>query len=100
MYARRQEAKVLQNVLVGAFATFIKYLTIGSDCKMACWNRESAEGTARRALIMFAPELWPATVILEAEPPKLGTTFCRNERAVITSATARLCAPEGARKPS
>lgn len=30
---------------------------MGSDWRIADWNRESAEGVARRALTMFAPLL-------------------------------------------
>ena len=45
---------------------------------MADWNKDDADGTASRALIILAPLLGPTTVILEEEPPKLGTTFCKN----------------------
>ena len=39
-------------------------------------------------------------MIFDGDPPKLGTTFCKNPRAAIASITARLCTPDGARKPS
>jgi hypothetical protein len=45
---------------------------------MADVKREEADGTARRALIMLAPLLWPARVILDELPPKEGTTFFKN----------------------
>jgi hypothetical protein len=45
---------------------------------IADWNKDDADGTASKALIIFPPLLWPATVILEEEPPKLGATFFRN----------------------
>ena len=47
---------------------------MGSDCRMADWNKVDAEGVANSARTIFAPELWPAIVIFEEEPPKLGTT--------------------------
>lgn len=52
--------------------------TIGSDSRIALWNSDDAEGAASSPRIMFAPELWPATVTLEAVPPKLGMTFWMN----------------------
>ena len=75
-------------------------LTMGSDCRIPDTNNDEADGVASRARIMFAPELWPATVILPAFPPKLGTTFCRNFRPVMTSLRARLALPFGAKRPS
>lgn len=68
---------------------------------MAEWNVEEADGVASNALTMLAPELWPAIVILEEEPPKLGTTFCKNFNAFIVSFTALLVMlPSGDMKPS
>jgi hypothetical protein len=67
---------------------------------MADWNKDEADGTARRALIMFAPLLWPASVILAGDPPKLDVTFCRNWSAVTMSLSPRLVDPSGPRKPS
>ena len=67
---------------------------------MADLNSDDADGVASKALTMFAPLLWPARVILEALPPKAGTTFCKNFMALTTSLTAKLVAPLGAIKPS
>lgn len=78
----------------------VEVRTMGSDCKIADWKKGSASGVANRALTMFAPALCPAIVILEAEPPKLGTTIWRKPRAAMTSVTARLWDPLGSRKPS
>ena len=75
-------------------------LTMGSEWRIADWNRGDAAGVARIALTMLAPALCPAIVIFEAEPPKLGTTACRNASAFMTSLTARLWLPSGARNPS
>jgi hypothetical protein len=74
--------------------------TIGSDCNMADWNKDVADGTASRVLIMLAPLLCPAMVILELEPPKDGMTVRKNDKAVTTSLTARFVGPPGAMKPS
>lgn len=52
--------------------------TMGSDWRMADWNRDDADGTASSALIMLAPLLCPATVILDTDPPKLGMTLPKN----------------------
>ena len=49
---------------------------------------------------MFAPLLCPAIVIFDAEPPKLGTTFCRNVRALIVSPRAMFVFPAGSFHPS
>jgi hypothetical protein len=45
---------------------------------MPDWNKDDADGTASKALIILPPLLWPATVIFDEEPPKLGATFCKN----------------------
>lgn len=49
---------------------------------------------------MVPPELWPAIVILDADPPILGTPAFRNFKALMTSLTAKLVSPLGAMKPS
>lgn len=67
---------------------------------MAEWNREEADGTASRARIMLAPLLCPATVILDADPPKAGTVLAKNWRAVTMSFRPRLVVPSGPRKPN
>lgn len=67
---------------------------------MADWKSDDAEGVASSALIMFAPELCPAMVILDAEPPKLGMTFCKKRSAFIVSITALFVAPVGPMKPN
>ena len=97
----RQEAVVLKIQLAKPPEFQLgNWLTIGSDCKIPETKSEEAEGVARRARIMFAPELCPARVILLGFPPKLGRTFCRNWRLVITSLRPRLVFPFGARRPS
>lgn len=75
-------------------------LTIGSDWRMADWNREDAEGIASMPRIMFAPELWPASVILEVLPPKLGRTFFKKFNEVMMSLAAKFVCPLGAMSPS
>ena len=55
---------------------------------------------ARMALTIVAPELWPAIVILDADPPIMGTPSLRTFKALMTSLTARLVSPLGAMKPS
>lgn len=49
---------------------------------------------------MFAPALCPAMVILDNDPPKLGTTDLRKPRAAMTSRTARLWSPFGDKNPN
>lgn len=71
-----------------------------SDCTIADLNRDEADGVASNALIMVAPALWPARVICEASPPKLGRTFCKNFKEFMVSVTARLVLPLGGKKPS
>ena len=66
---------------------------------MADLNRELAEGTASNALIMLAPLLWPASVIVVV-PPKADATFFTNFIAFMMSLTARFVLPSGAMKPS
>ncbi len=73
---------------------------MGSDCRIADWNNEDADGVANKARIMVAPELCPAIVIFEGLPPKLGSTVCRKFIAVMTSWTARFMLPLGAIKPN
>ena len=86
----REETKVLETSEQKIPKGHAEELTIGSEWRIADWKRDDEEGVARIALTMFAPALCPAMVILEAEPPKLGTTVCKKPRALITSATARL----------
>jgi len=50
--------------------------------------------------MIVAPLLWPASVILEEQPPKEGTILCKKLRAVTISLAARLLWPVGGRKPS
>jgi len=73
---------------------------MGSDWRMADLNSEDADGVASNALIMVAPLLCPANVILQCEPPNAGTMFRKNFIAFITSLTARLVVPSGDMKPS
>ena len=73
---------------------------MGSDWRIADLKRDDADGTARSALIMLAPLLWPARVILELLPPKAGTTFFKNCIALTRSLTARFVPPLGAINPS
>jgi hypothetical protein len=67
---------------------------------MAFWNNDDAEGAANSRRIMFAPLLWPASVIFFESPPKEGTTLAKNLSAVMVSFTARLVDPSGAKRPS
>lgn len=73
---------------------------MGSDCKIADWKSEDADGMASKPRITVAPELCPARVIFEALPPKLGTTVCRKWRDVMMSSAARFNLPFGAISPS
>jgi hypothetical protein len=82
------------------FATTRKVLTIGSDWSIPDWNNDDADGTASKALTMFAPLLCPAIVILDALPPKLGATFFKKFKAETMSFTARFVVLSGAMKPS
>jgi hypothetical protein len=75
-------------------------ITIGSDWRIADLKRDEAEGMARRVLTMVPPELWPAIVILDADPPIIGTPAFKTVKALIISLTARLVPPLGAMKPN
>lgn len=67
---------------------------------MADLKSDEAEGTARRARTIWAPELCPAMEILDALPPKEGPTVCKNLSPVTTSFTARFVWPLGAMNPN
>jgi hypothetical protein len=55
---------------------------------------------ARSALTMVAPELWPAIVIFDGDPPIIGTPAFKNFKALMTSPTAKFVSPLGAMKPN
>ena len=73
---------------------------MGSDWRMAALNSEDADGVASNALIMLAPLLCPAKVILQGSPPNAGTIFRKNSIAFMRSLIARLVVPSGDMKPS
>lgn len=73
---------------------------MGSDCRMADWKRDDAEGIASIPRIILAPELCPARVILDVLPPKLGSTFWRKLSDVMMSLMAKLVSLLGAISPS
>ena len=100
MGAGGEEAVVLTTEVSTRTVTWqwVRALTIVSLCRIADANRLSADGVASSARIMFAPLLWPASVIFEL-PPKEVTTLWTNFIAFITSCTARLVPPSGAIKP-
>lgn len=49
---------------------------------------------------MVAPELWPAIVIFDGDPPIIGTPAWKSFKALMTSPTAKFFSPSGAIKPS
>jgi hypothetical protein len=75
-------------------------ITIGSDWMIADLKRDEAEGVARRALTIVAPELWPAIVIFDEDPPIIGMPAFKTFKALITSPTAKFVPPLGAMKPN
>jgi hypothetical protein len=77
-----------------------KSITIGSDWRIADVKREEAEGIASSALTIVAPELWPAIVIFDGDPPIIGTPTFKSFKALMTSPTAKFVSPSGAMKPS
>ena len=74
--------------------------TIGSDWRIAELKRWEAEGVARSALTIVAPELWPAIVIFEGDPPISRTPVCKTVNALMTSLTAKFICPLGPMKPN